>query len=293
MKDNKEKGLVLAGSELKSVTRKQKFTQWWYGVSEPHLLRYADYMLRTEKRKAKYVKMKKPRALPAGIIISTEAACRFIDFIYGEKIGNLTARMAVTKCVCQTALKRCAQPEKKDMALLYTADMYTDMKHTGIKEKFEIIKTAQEAKDMVMYFNECGLMHNVFYCHASGKWSFVMCNCDSEICVPFRSYMAGRTEEISAGPEIVLLDTSLCEGGEKCGKCVQRCLVKACNIGEDGKSTIDHTKCLGCGLCVSTCTGKARTLRPRDNYKHDDVLTTKILLGKDYAELLEEMRNNN
>ncbi len=281
MEKQKDKGLVLVGNELKTVTKMQKFQQWWYGYTEPLILRFADFMLRTEGRKKIYAKMSKPKSLPSGIIISTEAACRFIDFIYGQKLENTTARMAVTKCVCQTALKQCAKPEKKDMALLYIADMYTTMKHTGIDEKFEVIETAEKAKDMVKYFDECGLMHNVLYCHASGKWTFVMCNCDDKICVPFRSYMAGRSEEMSAGPEVVSFDSTKCVGQEECGKCLSRCILKATTLTADGKITVDATKCLGCGLCVSTCKGNARTMIERNNYKHEDVLTTKILLGKE------------
>ncbi len=276
----KDKGLVLVGNELKPVTRAQRIQQWWYGFYEPKLLQYADYMLRNEKRRMRYVKMKKPKALPSGIIITTEAACRFIDFIYSQKLENSTARMAVTKCVCQTALKKCAEPQKKDMALLYIADMYTTMKHTGIDEKFDIIQTAEEAKQMVRYFDQCGLMHNVLYCHASGKWTFVMCNCDDKICVPFRSYMAGRSEEMSAGPEIIEYEKTKCLGCEQCGQCISRCILKATTLDQEGNVVVDKDKCLGCGLCVATCKGGARTMVPRDNYQHEDVLTTDILLGK-------------
>lgn len=169
----------------------------------------------------------------------------------------------------------------KDMALLYLADMYTTMKHTGIKEKFIPIETAEEAKEKLRYFDECGLVHNVLYCHNNGKWTFVMCNCDDEICVPYRSYMAGRTEEMSAGPEIVSLDKEKCSGCEECGKCVSRCIFKANTVGIDGKSETDFSKCLGCGLCVTTCPTGARTLAARKDYKHEDVLTTNILLGKE------------
>lgn len=276
----KDKGLTLSKSELKKVTHKQRIQQWWYGVIEPYLIRWSDKLLSTEKGTQKYLKTKKPLYLPAGVIISTEAACNFVDFIYAQNTENTTARMAVTKCVCQTALNRYCEPVWKDMSLLYAADMYTTIKHTGINEKFHVIETAEKAKEMLKEFDKIGLIHNVMYCHASGKWTFVMCNCDSEICIPYRSHMAGRRTEFYPGPEIVALDETKCLGEEKCGKCLDRCKFKACSFDENGKPQTDFAECLGCGLCVSTCPTKARTLIQRDDYKHEDVITTDILLGK-------------
>lgn len=280
MSKKEKKGLTLQGGELKPVTFNQKFQQWLYGLTEPLILKYADYMLADETRSKKYAAMSKPGFLPSGIIISTEAACRFVDFIYQTSTDNDSCRMAVTDCVCQTALNRERQPKCKDMALLYTSDMYTKMKHNGVGQDYRILDTAEEAKQMLRYFDECCLLHNVLYCHASGKWTFVMCNCDDKICVPFRSYMAGRTEELGAGPEIISFDNKKCVGRESCGKCLSRCILKATYMDKDGNIAVDTDKCLGCGLCVGACAGGARTLIPRADYKHEDVLTTKILLGQ-------------
>lgn len=275
----KKNGFILQGNELKRVTNKQKISQWWYGVIEPYIIKYGDFMLQKPKRTSKYVKQYKPKTLPSGVIISTEAACKFVDYIYSHNSEDNSARIAITKCVCQTALNKPKEPQWKDMALLYAADMYTTLKHTGIKEKFRLIETAEEAKEMLNYFNGCGLMHNVLYCNSSGKWTFVMCNCDDEVCVPFRSYMAGRKEEISAGPEIIAMKRERCVGADECGKCIERCHVKANFIDKDGKSNVKYDECLGCGLCVSTCKHNARMMIPRRDYKHEDILTTKILLG--------------
>lgn len=276
---NDNDGLILNDGQLQKVTFRQKLGQWWYGVTEPYILRFSDFMLKTPLGTKIYVGMKKPNSIPSGVIISTDAACRFVDFIYSSKLENSTARMAVTACVCQTALKTCREPQEKDMALLYAADMYTSWKITGIKEKFRPIETAEEAKDMLRSFHKAGLMHNVLYCNSSGKWTFVMCNCDDEVCVPYRSYMAGRHGEFGAGPEIVKYKEESCLGENECGACLERCILKAIKV-VDGKCDVILEKCLGCGLCVTTCKGGARTLIPRENYKHEDVITTGILLGK-------------
>lgn len=278
MKEHRNDRLCLNGTKPAKAGTMQILMQWLYGWSEPWILRFTDFMLQTEKRRGQLIKMNKPKALPSGVILSTNAVCRFIDYIYALDSPNGAARMAVTDCVCQTSLNKTREPRKKDMALLYAAEMYTTMKHTGMKNVFDPIPTAEQAKHMVREFHKAGLLHNVLYCNGSGKWTFVLCNCDDQICVPYRAYIAGRKEEFGAGPEIVAYDEHKCLGIEKCGNCLKRCMLKAC-IAQHGKSIVLYDKCLGCGLCTSTCKGGARILFPRDDYKHEDILTTRILLG--------------
>lgn len=281
MKKKYKRGLVLdpSSGELKPVKRMQYVQQWIYGVCEPYILKTTQFMLNHPVRAKLFNKLATPKSMPREVVVSTEAACRFVDFIYGQKLGNDSPRMAVTKCVCQTATGKFKEPVEKDMALLYTANLYTTAKHTGIAEPFRLIETAEEAKAMLRYFDECGLVHAVMYCHSSGKWTFVMCNCDDEICVPMQAYKAGRRDQVLAGPEIISLDREKCQGCASCGKCVERCIFKANAVGLDGRSTADASKCLGCGLCVSTCPTGARKLVRRNDYQHEDKLTTKILLG--------------
>lgn len=277
MKKKYKEGLILDPSTgtLKPVDRMHYVQQWVYGVVEPYILKSTKFMLDNETRSKLFNKMATPKALPREVVVSTEAACRFMDFIYGQEVGNESARMAVTKCVCQTSTGIYKEPVEKDMALLYTANLYTTAKHTGIGEPYRLIETAEEAKEMLRYFDECGLVHTIMYCHSSGKWTFVVCNCDDEICIPMRAYKAGRRDQVLAGPEICTLDDTKCKG---CGKCVERCIFDA-NEKPGDKATLDPSKCLGCGLCVSTCEGKARSLTRRLDYEHEDKVTTKILLG--------------
>ena len=258
MKEKYKRGLVLdpATGELKPVSRGQYIQQWLYGVSEPYILRATMFMLRNPKRAKLFNMMATPKALPREVVVSTEAACRFMDFIYSQNLGNDCPRMAVTKCVCQTATGKFREPVEKDMALLYTANLYLSAKITGIGEPYRLIETAEEAKEMLRYFEECGLVHAIMYCHSSGRWTFVVCNCDDEICVPVQAFKAGA-----------------------CGKCIDRCIFDANSIGIGGTSTVDYTRCLGCGLCASTCPTGARQLVRRKDYQHEDKLTTRILLG--------------
>ena len=145
------KGLVMdpASASLQPVDRNHYIQQWIYGAVEPAILKVTDFMYNDPVRTKLYNKLATPKALPREVVCSTDAVCRFIDFIYSAEADNDCPRMAVTKCVCQTATDTYAEPVWKDMALLYTANLYTTVKHTAIGEPYHIIETAEEAKKMI------------------------------------------------------------------------------------------------------------------------------------------------
>ena len=276
------KGLVMdpATGTLQPVDRKHYIHQWVYGATEPAILKVTNFMYDGPVRTKLYNKLAVPAVLPREVVVSTEAACRFVDFIYSAEADNDSPRMAHTKCVCQTATDTYAEPSWKDMALLYTANLYTTVKHTAIGEPYHIIETAEDAKKMLWEFDAQGLVHSIMYLHSDGRWTFVVCNCDDTICVPMKAYLLGRRDQVLAGPEMVKLDTSKCEGCETCGKCIDRCMFDANFIGEDGKSGVNPAYCRGCGLCATAWPSGARTMVPRPDYQHEDTVTTKILLAQ-------------
>ena len=150
------KGLVMdpASASLQPVDRNHYIQQWIYGAVEPAILKVTDFMYNDPVRTKLYNKLATPKALPREVVCSTDAVCRFIDFIYSAEADNDCPRMAVTKCVCQTATDTYAETVWKDMALLYTANLYTTVKHTAIGEPYHIIETAEEAKKMIRKFDE-------------------------------------------------------------------------------------------------------------------------------------------
>ncbi len=209
--------------------------------------------------------------IPHGLIVTTEAAGRMIDFVV-ENEGPRGARLAVGPCVCQRALGKWQEPIKKDIVILYGADIYT---HLDLG--YEIID-ADQAKAIIQKCADAGLTHSIDYCFQSGKWTFVICNCDTEICVPARVYLQ-TGEFFYPGPELAVHNVDKCQGKKACGKCLTRCQWGAVKEGSDGTIAFDKEKCLGCGICVSTCKGKAQTMIPRPNWQHENVITSRILLS--------------
>jgi NAD-dependent dihydropyrimidine dehydrogenase PreA subunit len=270
----------LADTRLKKVGPIQYAVHWLYGVSEPVILRIVDYILSvrflTETvigKKILYGIAAASWFFPHGIVVSTRATERMVDFIEHSE-GPKGARIAVGPCVCQMALKRWQEPCKKDMVLLYGADIYYHL-NMG----YELI-SAERAKEILRECDAAGLVHAVEFCLRSGKWVFVICNCDDKICAPTRVFLhTGRM--LFPGPEIVGHQKKRCIGREKCGKCMERCIFGVNSAGGDGKVVVDYKKCMGCSLCVPTCLGTARTMVKRDDYRHEHQVPAELLLAED------------
>jgi len=84
------------------------------------------------------------------------------------------------------------------------------------------------------------------------------------------------------GPELCTTITDKCVGIDKCGRCLERCIFDA-NINQEGKVSVNAKKCMGCGLCVSTCIGQTREMSIRRDYEHDHRVPAEILTGGYWA----------
>jgi Pyruvate/2-oxoacid:ferredoxin oxidoreductase delta subunit len=267
----------LSGKRLRKVGLLQYFFHWLYAVCEPTILRIVDFIFSikvlTQTKPGRMLLLviaKLSWFFPHGIVLTTEAAQRMIDFIV-KTGGPEGARLAVGPCVCQRALGRWQEPSFKDMVILYGADIYTHLK-LGYK-----LITAEEAKRLLKTFHRVGLVHSLDLCMRSGKWAFVICNCDREICVLARVYLI-LGAFLWPGAETVTHDPQFCIGVENCGLCIERCIFGV-NSTVEGDLRLDYAKCMGCGLCVSTCIGQARTMAKRQDYKHQHQIPAELLLG--------------
>ena len=245
--------------ELVEVGIIQPLLQSIYARWEPLILRTFDRLIRirflTEGRGNPILKTM-ARLLsffPTAEVVTLDRAQDFIDAI--SVLDN--AEIAVGPCVCQEALGRRKGTFMKDMVVLYGAEAYKRAK-SGYNDL-----SSEEAKRLLQELHQEGLMQAFYACMRSKGWVFVICNCEREICLPFRAHQAAGGV-LSPGPDIVALDRERCTG---CGMCVERCHFGA-NRLVNGFSEVDLAKCYGCGLCVSTCTGEARRMVKREDYSN-------------------------
>lgn len=266
----------LVGKELGHAGPVQYLLHMLYGVAEPTILRITDFIITkkiitgTAPGRALYKLIATlSHYLPHGIILTARAAGKLLDYIESSD-GPAGARIAVGPCVCQRSLNKWKEPSCKDIVILYGADIYR-----YLELGYRII-TAAEAKKIVRDCRSAGLVHTVDFCMQSGKWAFVICNCDSEICVPVRTYLL-TGKFIYPGPEIVALDPAKCLGEKECGRCITACLFGV-NTSTGGTPAVDYAGCRGCGQCVRTCKGKARNMTRREPYEHEHIVPSELLL---------------
>lgn len=243
--------------ELAEVGIIQFVLQSLYARYEPLILRVFDRLIRirflTEGRGRPILKVT-ARLLsffPSAEVVTLDRAKGFIDAI--SVLQN--TEIAVGPCVCQEALGKRKGTHIKDMVVLYGAEVYKRAK-SGYGDL-----SPEEAKRLLHELHQEGLMQAFYACMRSKGWVFVICNCEREICLPFRAHQAAGGV-LSPGPDIVALDRERCTG---CGKCVERCHFGA-NRLVNGFAEVELARCYGCGLCVSTCTGEARMMVKREDY---------------------------
>lgn len=268
----------ISGTGLGTAGPVQYILHWLYAVAEPLILRIVDRLITSPSitGSASGRALLKTIAVvshyfPHGMVITTSAAEHFMRHIATAE-GPEGARLAVGPCVCQRALDRWHGPSCKDIVVLYGADIYH---HLNIG--YRIIDSA-EASRILRECRDAGFVHSLDFCMQSGKWTFVVCNCDRDICVLYRTWRhTGKF--LYPGPEIAVFNAGKCMGEQACGLCIDRCLFGA--ISSTGSEpAYDPSKCMGCGQCVSTCRGRARSMAARDVFIHAQILPASLFFDR-------------
>ena len=268
---------------LREIGLLHYLTHWLYSFIEPKIiLKLVDVLLSsrllTSTRPGKWLMLMIARAsrdLPHGIVVSTQAAENVVDYL-DRLEGPDNGRFALGPCLCQLATCKWEEPLLKDIQFLYAKDMFMRL---GLGYK---VVPAGRVKELLRQCHTLGYVHALEMCRQSGKWLFCICNCEPRICAPTRVFLL-TGEMMWKGPERCESQPARCLGPDTCGKCLDRCIFDA-NLIRDNTVSVDDAKCMGCGLCVSTCPGQARTMTIRNDYAHEHQVPADILLGRQAAE---------
>ncbi len=186
-----------------------------------------------------------------------------------EKVSTLIETgqsFCVNQCICKKEQGMLGSPcEKPGEVCLNIAPL------PGYFEQFPESRTItrDEAYALLEQTEEAGLVHltsNIQSGH------IFICNCCSCCCGVLRAISEGGIPAslVINSHYYAVTDTERCEG---CGTCAdERCQVNA--IVEDGEEyRVIQDRCIGCGLCVSTCKAKAIQLVRKDEV---DLMTPPI-----------------
>ncbi len=283
------------GKDAETVSLSQYIMHYVYGANEPKILQAGAMLMKgfenanTEEKKNMYknlmLKIEDTSEtgnyiLPHGIVLSPKSAENLIEFIYTVE-GAAGAHIAAGPCICQVALNKypegVTEPEIKDLTLYYGADIYENLPlgHHPV--------TLEEAKDILKDMHEKGYVHNMLYMFGKKSGTFVMCNCDDEICAVVKgTRVLGPGVNCEKGPEVIKRDRKKCLGPDKCGECVKRCPFGANKVA-DGMVIFNRNKCMGCGLCLDHCEGCAREFEEREDYAYDKIMNREMLLAGKYG----------
>jgi Pyruvate/2-oxoacid:ferredoxin oxidoreductase delta subunit len=178
-----------------------------------------------------------------------------------EKVSEIiesSYRFAVADCICRKEARMmshgCDKLLEACMMFDLAADYYIE---NGLGR--EISK--KEAHEILLKAEESGLVHHSSN-HKSSK--MFICNCCGCCCKALAHVNKYNNPwAITHSNYYAVVDAETCTA---CETCFERCQVKAVQIEAD-VSVISKDRCIGCGLCASTCPTGSITMvqkQPKD-----------------------------
>lgn len=194
------------------------------------------------------------RVLPIRAEAVEDGGCLDADDV--EAIIRRQTRIALTPCFCRTS----TQSSPKATGCTHNRDFHDTCMVFGIFADFYLENgnateiTVAEALEHIRRCDGDGNIVEVL----NTRDVEVMCSCCPCCCGVMKALMffGGPSKEVASNYKIRFNESACVQ----CGKCSERCFMKALEKGEDGKVTLIEHNCVGCGLCATTCPAKALTL---------------------------------
>jgi len=164
-------------------------------------------------------------------------------------------KFAVAPCICRSRAKKlgrgCDAPIESCLIFGDWADYYV---RTGRGRRI----TKDEVKELLVKADEANLVLNP----TNSMLVAAICCCCGCCCGILRGLKyAPKPSEAVASSFIAEHDESMCTS---CMRCVERCQMEAMTL-DAGSVKLNKDRCIGCGLCVSTCPAGALRLTRKPN----------------------------
>jgi ferredoxin len=163
--------------------------------------------------------------------------------------------IALSNCYCRSAKKVIGEPCDHPLETCFYFDELAQMK---LQTEYARQVDYEEAMQILYECETQGLVHNVSNCE--GKIQ-TLCNCCECSCAVLKSWNRGMHNTTSPSRFVIALDAEKCTLQKSC---IEVCPVSALSIEKD-QLRIDQNRCLGCGLCVPSCSENALHLEVRAN----------------------------
>jgi ferredoxin len=189
------------------------------------------------------------RTIPIGADIA--APGQVLIYEDAEQIVRSHQRFAVAECICRLEQKLvgagCDKPLEVCLVMGGGADLY--IRHRRAREI-----SMDEALEVLRIANREALVLQPGNSQDAGN----ICCCCGDCCGVLRNAKRHpQPARVLSSPFYAQSDPGMCD---LCLDCLERCQMEAIRT-DDGYAVVDRERCIGCGLCVPTCSTGAMQLQ--------------------------------
>jgi Pyruvate/2-oxoacid:ferredoxin oxidoreductase delta subunit len=246
--------------------------EWQVNRLDPELVKDVDeYIARGIMDPQVWKENPQLRTIPIGESIPNPA--EVLPYEHAEKIIQGHEKFAIADCICrkEKALEgeACDKPMETCLILGDGADYYERHgmgRPISKSEAFEILALSDK--------------HGLVLQPANNKEAGNICFCCGDCCGVLRTIKQNPNPgTLISSPYRAIVDQDLCAA---CETCLERCQMEAIQV--NGTAQIQEGRCIGCGLCVTTCdTGALSLERKPENeqpYIPKDTVENLMRLGR-------------